>query len=534
MTTAIDTVKPIVGIPDNIVTLDGDTCTIRDIRRIAYQHASVRIAPQCWERVRAARTIVERILERKEPVYGLNTGLGSMKKYLLDPAAITAFNRDIVLAHSVPMDTEPLSVGSVRAIIASRINGMIRGGTGVRPELIEMLVELLNRGVHPVVHGYCVSVGESDLSPLAEIGLVIIGEGYATYQGERMSGLDALTRAGLYPLQLEAREGLGLISANSYGVGGGALIVSEAWQLVTGFEYATALSFEAFRANPNVLHEQSIAARRFVGQRDSAYHLRTLLAGGDLLSEQIACNLQDPLSFRCAAQVHGAVRDVLEQVGRSVEDMLNSSVDSPLALIELGRLQSTGNFESTALSLAFDHLRLALHRLVLMSTQRLNKLLWQEFTRLPSLLLDSSESSHRLGMLYNNLSRSAAVLAAQSQTTAMPAGVSYTPQVTEGLDDYASMAPIALTYTWDMLWIVRRSIILELLIATRVLQVREQSGGMHRLGKGTASLYRWVQALKAAHDLEGGAGALEHLIREFRFEELLERGAVAWVPDHDA
>ncbi|NJK79512.1 MAG: aromatic amino acid lyase [Chloroflexaceae bacterium] len=231
--------------------------------------------------------------------------------------------------------------------------------------------------------------------------------------------------------------------------------------------------------------------------------------------------MQDPLSFRCVAQVFGAVRDTHAYVTQTIEHMLNSSVDSPLTLVEESTLISTGNFESTSLSLGFDQLRLALHRLVLMSTQRLNKLLWREFSGLPSALNDATDGSHRLGMLYNNLSRSAAVLAAHSQTTALPASLSYTPEITEGIDDYASMSPISLNRTWTMLWVAKRSIILELLIASRVITVLENAGQLHRLGIGTARLNEWLQTLKATYGLEEGAGSLEHLMRDFNMETML-------------
>ncbi len=507
------------------VVLDGETCRVDDIYYIAHGHLTVQVADECWERIRASRALVNRMLAAGEPVYGLNTGLGSLKQFKLEASELEAFNRDVLLAHSVPLDTAPLSIPTVRAVIACRINGMVRGGSGVRPELVQLLVDMLNRGVHPIVHGRAVSVGESDLSPLAEIGLVMIGEGRAIYEGELLNGREALRRAGLEPITLQPKEALGLISANAHSTGSGALIAYTARQILAGFEHAAALSLEAFRANLNILNPHSIAARKYAGQQISASNLRALLHGSALFESGGARNLQDPLSFRCTAQVLGSVRDTIGQVEQTVTAMLNSSVDSPLALPDDGLLQSTGNFESTCLALAFDHLRLALHRLVLMSTQRLNKLLWREFSGLPS-ALNEDPSSHRLGMLYNNVSRSAAALTAYAQTTAMPASLSYTPGITEGIDDYASMAPVALNRTWTMLWVAQRSIILELLVASRVLAVLEHTGRLHRLGSGTSRMNEWLQALKVSYAFEDGAGSLEHLVRDFSLEALLQHGGL--------
>lgn len=154
-----------------------------------------------------SRAMVNRMLARNEPIYGLNTGLGSLKKYALAAAELEAFNRDVILAHSVPLDTPPLSIPSVRAIMACRINGMVRGGSGVRPELVQQLVDMLNLGVHPIVHGRSVSVGESDLSPMAEIGLVMIGEGRATYAGELLDGGGGLAASGPAPTHLASQRG---------------------------------------------------------------------------------------------------------------------------------------------------------------------------------------------------------------------------------------------------------------------------------------------------------------------------------------
>lgn len=507
------------------VVLDGETCRVDDIYHIAYGNLTVQVADECWGRIRAARALVDRVLAEEALVYGLNTGLGSLKKFTLEAAELATFNRDVLLAHSVPLDTNPIDVPNVRAVMACRINGMARGGSGVRPELVQLLVDMLNRGVHPIVHGLAVSVGESDMSPLAEIGLVMIGEGRAIFAGEVLSGGEALRRAGLTPITLQHKEALGLVSANAHSTGSGALIVYTARQILAGFEHAAALSLEAFRANLNVLNPHSIAARKFAGQQISASNMRALLQGSALFESGAARNLQDPLSFRCAAQVLGAVRDAVVQVEQTITAMLNSSVDSPLALPEDGLLQSTGNFESTCLALAFDHLRLALHRLVLMSTQRLNKLLWREFSGLPS-ALNEDPSNHLLGMLYNNASRSAAALTADAQTTAMPASLSYTPGITEGIDDYASMAPVALNRTWTMLWVAQRSIIFELLVASRVLAVLEHMGQLHQLGAGTSRINAWLQALKLTYAFEDGAGSLEHLVRDFCLETLLQHGGL--------
>lgn len=500
---------------DTLVELDGFHTTTVDVVRIARDRARVEAPADAWERVARGRAVVERALARDEPVYGLTMGVGPLRNYKLRPDEIESFNLDVVLGHATPVFPEERPTEQVRAMIVARVNGMLRGGSGVRPDVVRLLVEMLNRGVHPTVHARGVSVGESDLVPLAEVGLVMVGLGEAEYRGARLSGADALRQAGLEPLRLAAKEGIAIISANALSVGAGALDLHDAWTLLAAFDTAGAVMLEAFAANLSALDPAVDEARPFVGQRRRAQHLRALLKGSALFEPGRAMRLLDPLSFRCIAQVHGACDDALAHAEDLIARMLNASVDNPLVVIEEERLISTGNFESTALALAFDQVRLAFLRLIVMSVQRAQKLLWTEFSGLPNALATPTEA--RTSMFFNNVSRVMAALTAKAYGHAAPASLTYHPQLSQGADDYASMAPVSLAQTAELLEVVRCVAALELLVASRAIELRRPD----RLGTGTARAFEWAGRVSRACQSETGETDLTRFVKEMRFDELL-------------
>jgi histidine ammonia-lyase len=448
------------------ITLDTGL-SFTDLVRVA-RGARLVLAPAAWQRVRDARAVIERALALRIPTYGLNTGLGSLKKYIIEDERINEFNADIVRAHAVSVSERRLCTQEVRAVIAARVSGLVQGGSGVRTELVELLIALLNHGVHPVVYAENASMGEGDLSQLAQIGLVVMGEGRAEISGEELSGSEALSRAGLEPLALGAKEGLGLISSSACTIGLGALALSDALELLDGFDISAALSLEGYAANLGTLDAAAITARPLPGQHTRGKHLRALLTGSALWASPRT--LQDPLSFRCVAQVHGACEDALRYAISQLEAMLAARTDSPMVVTGEDYLVVSGNFDATSLALAFDTTRLALHRVMVMSSQRSNKLLWSDFTGLPTALAE--ERNARRGMTFNTISRALATLVAKAYSYCTPSSLSYTPQVTEGSDDYASMAPLALQQLGKLMRAMRSALAIELLYAAHAIELR--------------------------------------------------------------
>lgn len=500
---------------DAPVVLDGYHATTDDVVRIARGRARVEPAAEAWERVARGRAIVERALAQNTPVYGLTMGVGPLRDRKLEPDEVERFNLDVVLGHATPVFPEEHPTDQVRAMMVARVNGLLRGGSGVRPDVVRLLVEMLNRGVHPVVRARGVSVGESDLVPLAEVGLVMVGLGDAEYRGARLPGADALRQAGLEPVRLAAKEGIAIISANALSVGAGALDLRDARLLLEAFDVAGAVTLEAYAADLSVLDPGVDESRPFLGQRRRADHLRALLRGSALFEAGRARGFLDPLSFRCIAQVHGACCDVLAHAEDLIARMLNASVDNPLVLLEEQRLVSTGNFESTALALAFDQVRLAFLRLIVMSVQRVHKLLWSEFSGLPGALALPTES--RASMFFNNVSRVMAALTANAYGHAAPASLTYHPQLSQGADDYASMSPVSLAQMADLLEVVRCIVALELLVAARALELRRPTP----MGAGTARAFEWAERVRRACQGETGETDLTRFVKELRLEDLL-------------
>lgn len=440
---------------------------IQHIARVA-DGERLSLEPEAIERMALAREVVEEFLASGQAAYGLNTGLGSLKKIKMTAEQLLDFNRDVIRSHAVSLSRRELGVREVRAMMAARVAGLIQGGSGVRPAVAQLLVDMLNAGVHPVIRPLHTSVGDSDLAPLAQMALVIIGEGEADYGGERLSGEIALARAGLEPLTLQAKEGLGLVSAQAYSVGLAALHLLHAEELLDAFDIAAAYSLEGLNGNPNILGRAATLGRPVPGQARRAEHLRQLLDGSDLAER--TTSLQDPTSFRCVIQVHGACDESISFVRLQIQALLNAQTDNPVVNTLERTLETSGNFDGTALALATDTLRLAMQRLIVMSMQRVNKLGWSTFTGLPTALADEGDAD--LGMTLNNASRSMASAAARAHVLAQPCSLSITPNITEGTDDYTSMAANGVELLGEHLELAKIVVALEILFAHFALRRR--------------------------------------------------------------
>jgi histidine ammonia-lyase len=500
------------------IVLDGSGLTVDHVLAVSRGGTRVSLDPEALRRVRAARDVVDRVLASGESVYGLNTGLGSLSRHRIPLEEIGRFSFATV-ADQVSSYGRPLPTDVVRAMMVSRVNGMVKAGVGVRRELIELLVAALNAGVHPVVR-MVGSVGQGDLSEMADIGKVLIGRGFAEYEGEPMPGAEALRRAGLAPIELQPKEALALISANGVTMGRGSLVLNDAADLVESIQIAAALSFEAFAANLSIIHPAAARLRPDSGQATASARLRELLAGSELWRRDAARNLQDPLSIRCVPQTHGAVYDVLSVARGFMEIELNSAGDNPLVLIEEDAIVSVGNFDVTSIAMAFDFLRLGLAHAVAVANERVQKLLWPHFSGLPAMLAAKDGPTGGL----RPLGRSFAALASEARFLANPVSLDYRGQLAEGIEDHASMAPLAVSTTSSLVSLSQRLVALELILGAQGVDLR---GGPARLGRGTARAYELVREFAGTltdetewnADLEGlatlvGTGALALQVAE--------------------
>jgi histidine ammonia-lyase len=449
-------------------------------------------------------------------VYGLNTGLGSLARHRIPLNEIGAFSFATV-ADQVSSYGRPLATDVVRAMMVSRVNGMLKAGVGVTRELIELLVALLNAQVHPIVR-MVGSVGQGDLSEMADIGKVLIGRGWAEYGGETMPGEQALGQAELAPIALGPKEALGLISANGVTMGRGSLVLNDAADLIESMQIAAALSFEAFAANLSIIHPAAARARPHSGMQTAMSRLRELLEDSRLWQPGAARNLQDPLSIRCVPQTHGAVYDALSVARGLMEIELNSAGDNPLVLVEEGAIVSVGNFDVASLAMAFDYVRLGIAHAAQVANERVQKLLWSHFSDLPTGLARRDGPTGGL----RPLGRTFAALASEARFLANPVSLDYHGQLAEGVEDHASMAPLAVSTTSTLVSLLHRLVALELIVAAQGVDLRYGAG---QLGGGTGRAYALVREYAGTMadetewnaDVEGlallvGGGQLAHRV----------------------
>jgi histidine ammonia-lyase len=355
--------------------LKGESISLSQLAAVALGGETVQISPVAQPRILASRKVVEEIIARDAVVYGVTTGFGKLSDVRIPRGALNELQLNLVRSHACGIG-EPLSEPEVRAMMLLRANVLTLGFSGIRPEIIQMLGEMLNRRVHPVVPAKG-SVGASgDLAPLAHLALTIIGEGEAFLDGERMKSSEALRRAKLTPAQLAAKEGLALLNGTQamHAVGGLALLRAKRVSHLA--DVSGAMSLEALTGTPAAFDARLQDARPHPGQRAAAKHLLTLLEGSEIRQSHLQDDprVQDAYSLRCMPQVHGAVRGALSHCEEVLLVESASATDNPLVFSESGDVISGGNFHGAPLAFAFDYAAIAIVDLMSISERRIDRL----------------------------------------------------------------------------------------------------------------------------------------------------------------
>ncbi len=355
------------------IVLDGSSLTIERLVRIARDGEQVGLDPAALERIRVCRAMLEEKLAAHEVMYGTNTGIGEFSEVVLDDDQVREFQRYLVYNHAAGIG-EPAPAEIVRAAIAGRINVHAHGNSGCRPEITLTLVEMLNRGVTPVI---CQkgSVGASgDLAPMAQIALLLLGEGEAWFEGERLPGGEAMRRAGITPPGLQARDGLATINGSNVLTAMSALQLYDIDRWLRQTEIAAAMSLEALIANMKPYDVRLHELRGFDGAVRSAKAISRVLAGSDLQTGRMQTKVQDAYSMRSTPQVIGAAHDAVRWARSQVETELNGVGDNPIFLPD-ARLTLTGaNFQGTPVALPMDMVGAAVTMVCVLSERRLNRL----------------------------------------------------------------------------------------------------------------------------------------------------------------
>ncbi|MFZ1464694.1 MAG: histidine ammonia-lyase [Anaerolineae bacterium] len=501
------------------LVLDGQSLTIAQVVRVAQAAPGtlhLRLDDAAQARVRRAQAAVEQIIAQEQVVYGITTGFGAFKNIFISPEQTTQLQRNILMSHAVGVGA-PFPTNVVRAMMLIRANTLALGHSGVRPQVIEFLLRLLERGVHPVVPRQGSLGASGDLAPLAHVSLVLIGLGEAEVQGEILPGTAALARVDLAPLTLQAKEGLALTNGTGLMAALGCLAVAEAENAARVADIAGCLSLEALHGTTRAFDARIHAARPHPRQVECAARLRELLTGSEFTRDRpgvlgedrqpapsadfvpphrhTPVDPQDAYTLRCIPQVHGACEDAIKYARWVVEIELNSATDNPLIFVDEASgavdVISGGNFHGEPLAIAFDYLGLALTELGNMSERRLSRLLDADsngHVLPPFLTADGGLNSGFMLVQYT-----AAALCSENKALVHPASADTIP-TSANVEDHVSNGPIAGRQARRILRNLETILAMELLAASQGIDFRRQVLGPDtRLGQGTAPVYELVR-----------------------------------------
>jgi histidine ammonia-lyase len=500
------------------VSVTGNDLSLEQFFSVVFEFAPVRLHPAAQSRMKQSRAVVQGFAEGDSAVYGVNTGFGKLSDSHIGSENIEQLQLNLVRSHACGVG-EPLSEAETRGMMLCRANVLAKGYSGVRPELAQLLLEMLNRRIHPVIPSQG-SVGASgDLAPLAHLALVLIGEGEARCDGKVVSGRAALRKQDLQPLRLEPKEGISLLNGTQGMLSLGAIALFSAENLIDTADVALALSLDALKGTPTAFDARIQRLRPFPGQALTASHLRRLNAGSQIRRSHLHCaKVQDAYSLRCAPQVHGAIRDTLAFACRTFAIELNAATDNPLVFAEDREVLSGGNFHGQPLALALDFMGIALTELANISERRIERLINPEYGDLPPFL--TSEPGLNSGFMMVQVA--AAALTSECKVWAHPASVDSIP-TSGNKEDHVSMGMGAALKLKRILENVTHVLAIELLCATQGIDFLAPL----KPGRGAQKAVELIRSvsprLEQDRSLSPDIQRVCDLIRQRRFAKILGR-----------
>jgi histidine ammonia-lyase len=505
-----------------MILLDGESLTIEllvSIARSTPGEPEVRLSPAVFDRLNKVRRLVQEAISQQRVIYGVTTGFGALSTVVLSKEQAKDLQRNILLSHSAGVG-EPFDLETTRAILTLRAHGLAKGHSGIRAETLQALVEMINKGVYPVIPQRG-SVGASgDLAPLAHMGLVSIGEGEAFYDGERLPGREAMRRAGLPTLQLEEAEGLALINGTQVMTAVGALLVHEATLLMKAADVAAGISLEVLMGSNIQLNPRIHTVRPHPGQSHTAENLRRLTADSSIISSHKDCTrVQDAYSIRCIPQVHGASRDALEYARRVITTEMNSATDNPLFFADTGEILTGGNFHGQPVALAMDFLSMALAEIANISERRIERLVNPYLSGLPAFLI--KDPGLHSGLMLAQYT--AAALVSENKSLCHPASVDSIP-TSANKEDHVSMGTISARKCREVLRNAQYVIAIELLCAAQALDLFTNL----KPGRGTLEAYNLIRQhvshMEVDRVISKDIETLYILVKNGTLVELVEKG----------
>ncbi|UCG95383.1 MAG: histidine ammonia-lyase [archaeon] len=498
------------------VELNGETLTIEKLVEIARKNSKLEIARESKEKILKSRKVVEDMFIKKEVAYGTTTGIGELAKVILTPEQAKELSTYMVYSHASGYG-DPVSQEAVRATIASRINTLCKGVSGVRLEVVEFITEMLNRGVTPVM--YPASVGAcGDLAPLAQAMLVPLGEGEAFVGNERLLGKKALEKVGLKPIEYKIRDGLAVINGSQLTAGLGGLEVYDADILTKTSEIAASMTFEALKAVTMAFDNEILLLRGYEGGIDCAENIRRLIMGSEILGKQE--RIQDAYSIRSTPQVVGAVKDAIKWVRNQIEIEINSGADNPLFIPKGNgyRYLAGANFQGTPIALPLELLGLGITTISVISERRLNRLVNPNLNEgLPGFLIKGSGMYSGIMIIQYT----AASLVCENRVLSTPAAIGSIPTAADQ-EDFVSMGTNTAIKTRKIIDNTAAVIAIELLAAAQALDLRKG-----KPGKGVKTAYnvvrKYVKFLDKDRPLYPDIEKLTQVVKSGEILEAVER-----------
>jgi len=464
------------------IVLDGTSIQIAQILSISRDFASVSIADEAIARVQDGRTIVDRIVKSGKTAYGLNTGFGVLAERKIDSKDLDALQLNLIRSHATGVGS-PLSTDEVRAVMAVRLNTLLKGYSGVRPEIVYQLRDFLNSRVTPEIPRYGSLGASGDLAPSAHLALTLIGEGNVIHDGKKIPTRRFLKTVRLKQIRLKEKEGLAIINGTQVMSALGCLLVTDATNFLDLLDIVAALSLEALGGNIDSFDPRIHELRPIPGQIEVALRIRQLVSGSDLLGR--AKRVQDPYSLRCIPQVHGGFREALKFAKSMIEIEINSVTDNPVIFSD-DSVISAGNFHGQPIAMALDLLGSTLAEACVFSERRTDKLLSGLNPLLPMFL--TKNSGLRSGMMI--LQYTAAALINQNIILGAPAGL-HSAVVSAGQEDHASMGVTSALKAREIIINATKVVAIELICGCQAVEIL----GQGRLGKGSQVALKKVRKL---------------------------------------
>jgi histidine ammonia-lyase len=505
-----------------MITLTGESLTLEQMKEVLYRGQKVRASEKSMEAVKKSREAVDRIVSESRVVYGITTGFGKFSDVLIDKNHVQDLQLNLIRSHACGVG-EPFPEIVSKAMVLLRANALLKGFSGVRPIIIETLLELVNLEIIPVIPQQGSLGASGDLAPLSHLALVLIGEGEVFYKGNQMEAISALQQEGILPVTLEAKEGLALINGTQAMTAMGVVGYLEAEQLAYESELIASMTIEGLNGIIDAFAEEVHVARGYKQQIDTARRIRGYLSDSLLTTQQGELRVQDAYSLRCIPQVHGASWQVLDYVKEKLEIEMNAATDNPLIFDDGEKVISGGNFHGQPIAFAMDFMKIAVAELANISERRIERLVNPQLNDLPAFL--SPQPGLQSGAMI--MQYAAAALVSENKTLAHPASVDSIPS-SANQEDHVSMGTIASRHAYQIIQNVRRVLAIELICSMQAVEIR----GVEKMATQTKRFFEkgreQVASLKQdrvfSKDIEKAAKWLKeieisHFIKEFTVEK---------------